>query len=127
MKMMKAPYGKQSGMAALPVLLAIFGLILVIKVAFAVVPMYLQDSVVTQVLDTLQSSGEVTSRTRSKQLRALLERRLENGQADIPLDGLEIRRTRNGIVLFLSYEKRGNLFANIDLVGRFQHQKDFSQ
>ncbi|WP_420591606.1 DUF4845 domain-containing protein [Bacterioplanoides sp.] len=127
MKTIQAPYGKQSGMAALPVLLAVFGLILILKVAFAVVPMYMQDGVVTQVLDTLQSSGEVTSRTRSKQLRVLLERRLENSQADIPLDGLEIRRTRNGIVLFLAYEKRGSLFANIDLVGRFQHQKDFSQ
>lgn len=121
------PHNKQSGIATLPVLLAVFGFILITKVAFAVVPMYMQDSVVTQVLDTLEESGEVTSRTRSKQLRTLLERRLENSQADIPLDGLEIRRTRNGIVLFLSYEKRGSFFANIDLVGRFQHQKDFSQ
>ena len=118
---------KQSGIAALPVLLSLFGVILIIKVAVAVVPMYVQDSVVSQVLDTLQESGEVTRRTRSRQLRELLERRLENSQAEIPMEGLEIRRTRNGIVLLWEYEKRAGLFANIDLVGRFQHQKDFNQ
>ena len=124
---MKTNYRKQSGIAALPVLLAIFALILIIKVAIAVVPMYMQDSVVAQVLNTLQSSGEVTKRTRSKQLRELLERRLENSQVDVPMEGLEIRRTRNGIVLFWQYEERADFFANIALIGRFQHQKDFSQ
>ena len=118
---------KQAGGAMLPVLLALFGFIMIVRTAISVIPMYMQDSVVEQVLETLATSGEVSRKTSAKELRAIIERRLMHSQVKIPMEGLEIRRTRSGIQLFWDYEKRGGFFGNIELVGRFQHQKDFSQ
>lgn len=117
---------KQSGIALLSVLLGILGVVFIIRIAIAAVPMYLQDRVISEVLTTLHSSGEVGARTRPDRLRDLLERRLRKEHVDLPLDAVEIHRTKGGLVLLWQYESRSSLFANIEIVGNFKQQKDFT-
>jgi len=118
---------KQDGIASLSVLLAVFAFIVIIRITFAVVPMYYDDKVVETILDDLVSSGKIDSRTSTRKARDLIRIRLDRNQVEVDLEGLAIRRTRNGSLLFWDYEHRSGFISNIELVGRFQHQKELAK
>lgn len=118
---------KQSGMSMLPLLMVILVAVMLIRVATSVVPMYFDDKIVAQVLQNLEESGKITKKMPVRKIRAELQERLTRNRVDISLDDLVVQRRKNSTTLTLTYEQRGGFFANIELAGRFQHQKELTK
>lgn len=116
---------KQKGMT-IPSMLVV-GLIslLLIKAAFAVVPMYWDDKMLSTVLNKMQSSPASQSINSPKQLKGLIEDRLSSNNLNISTDTAIIQPGKTGLVLDWKYERRANWIANIDIVMSFHHQAEF--
>lgn len=118
---------KQSGMSMLPLLMMILVAVMLIRVATSVVPMYFDDKIVAQVLTNVEESGVITKKMPVRKIREELKERLTRNRVSISLDDLVVKRGRDSSTLTLTYEQRGGFFANIELVGRFQHQKELTK
>ena len=118
---------KQSGMSMLPLLMMILVAVMLIRVATSVVPMYFDDKIVAQVLTNVEESGVITKKMPVRKIREELNERLTRNRVSISLDDLVVERGRDSSTLTLTYEQRGGFFANIELVGRFQHQKELTK
>lgn len=118
---------KQSGMSMLPLLMVILVAVMLIRVATSVVPMYFDDKIVAQVLANVEESGVITKKMPVRKIREELNERLTRNRVSISLDDLVVKRRKNSSTLTLTYEQRGGFFANIELVGRFQHQKELTK
>jgi hypothetical protein len=103
----------------------VIALYIIISLAVAMVPMYLDDAQLSGILDDIEMSGQVDNRTRASDLRNILESELEAEQLQLPLDQLVIKRTREGLTLEWSYQVSNPLVANISLTGAFTHNKEF--
>ena len=118
---------KQRGIS-LPVVLLIAAIgLLAIRTGMALVPMYVDDAMLQQILQKIEQNGDVDGKTTNRDIRRLLEERLEFNRLQIPIDTLEVERTRDRITLSWPYERRDNVVANIDLVARFQHNVVFDR
>lgn len=115
----------QKGMT-IPSMLVV-GLIslLLIKAAFAVVPMYWDDKMLSTVLNKMQSSPASQSINSPKQLKGLIEDRLSSNNLNISTDTAIIQPGKSGLTLDWKYERRANWIANIDIVMSFHHQAEF--
>lgn len=118
---------KQSGMSMLPLLMMILVAVMLIRVATSVVPMYFDDKIVAQVLTNVEESGAITKKMPVRKIREALKERLNRNRVSISLDDLVVKRGRDSSTLTLTYEQRGGFFSNIELVGRFQHQKELTK
>lgn len=116
---------KQAGMT-LPSML-LFGLVglLLLKAAFAVVPMYWDDKMLTTVLSKMQTSSATKDNNSARKLLGLIERRLDENNLSIPTDNAIIKANKSGLTLDWQYERRANWISNIDIVVRFNQQAEF--
>src|SRR5690554_4987891 len=115
----------QKGMT-IPSMLVV-GLIslLLIKAAFAVVPMYWDDKMLSTVLNKMQSSPASQSINSPKQLKGLIEDRLSSNNLNISAKSGIIQPVKDRLVLDWKYESRGNWNTNNDIVRSFHHQAEF--
>lgn len=116
---------KQSGMTIPSMLIVGLISLLLIKAAFAVVPMYWDDKMLSTVLNKMKTSESTKSYNSSKQLLKLIEDRLSSNNLNIPTDTAIIKVEKTGLVLDWEYERRSNWISNIDIVVRFHHQAEF--
>lgn len=118
---------RQSGMSFTSVAVLIVVILLVVKTAITLIPMFWDNRMLTTVLNSMQQSREVNSETSVKQFKTLLEKRLDMNGLRLSYDDMEIRKTSQGLMLNWSYEARRNWLGNIDMVARFHQQKDFTK
>lgn len=103
----------------------IIALYIIISLAVAMVPMYINDAQVGSILDDIETSGQVDNRMRASDLHKIVESELDAEDLQLPLDQLVIKRTREGLTLEWSYQVSNPLVANISLTGAFTHKKEF--
>src|SRR5690554_2702282 len=116
---------KQSGMTIPSMLIVGLISLLLIKAAFAVVPMYGDDRMLTTMLNKMQSSPAAKDSSSAKQLLKTIEERLSSNNLSIPTDNAIIRAEKAGLTLDWHYERRSNWISNIDIVVRFHQQAEF--
>merc|ERR1711941_16351 len=105
----------QAGVSFVTVLLVLSLLGVFVKAGIAIIPMYWDDKLLSKVLENVHDSGEVNSRTRQKELKQIIQSRMNSNNINIPTDGMTVKRIQGGLLLQWEYERRGNFIANIDL------------
>ena len=118
---------RQRGMSFISVLVVLFVGILLIKGAITLIPMYWDNKLIGTILDGIPTDREYRTDIRPKDFKRLLENRLQENHIKASLDKLEIRQGNQGLILDWTYEARATYLGNIDMVVRFQQQKDFTQ
>jgi hypothetical protein len=118
---------KQQGISMPTALLIILIGVIAIRTGMALVPMYVDDTMLKQVLTNIEQSEEINGKSTNREIRRLLEERLDFNNLNISIETLEIDRTRDTITLRWPYERRDNVMSNIDLVTRFQHEVVFER
>ncbi len=116
---------KQAGMTIPSMLVVGLVLLLLIKAAFAVVPMYWDNRMLTTVLSKMHAGTATQDIKSSKQLMHTLEERLSSNNLNIPTDTAIIRVEKTGLSLDWQYERRANWISNIDIVVSFHQQVEF--
>lgn len=100
--------------------------LLIIKAGIALVPVYWDDRMLNTVLKKTQETPEYSG-LNAKELVSLVEGLLQRNNLEIPTDDLEVKlNSSQTLELNWPYERRANWIGNIDLVVKFQHQKEFN-
>lgn len=104
----------------------LFALILVFgaaTLAIRVVPVVIEYRTANSVLEGMAADGDLAARSRRDFYKNLKKRLKVNNIRDWPLDErVTWERTKEGVLVDLSYEQRMDLFWNADLVLSFERR-----
>jgi hypothetical protein len=111
----------QHGMGMTTVMVIISVALFLGLFAFKVGPNYLENWTVNQVVEEVSAKTDVLKKPRSKVYAQLNKAYRQNNLWDLKAeDTIELKKNKKtGYTLIVKYEKRTNLFANIDVVTTF--------
>ena len=113
----------QRGMTMLGFLITLSVVILFIFCGMKIVPMYIEFYSVKKMLATISNNPEAASAPKDK-IRALFARSLQIDYVKIiKPEMLKIETTESGYNLVMDYERREELVANLDVVGKFHAEQ----
>ncbi len=114
---------KQGGMTMLGFLITLSVVILFVFCGMKVVPMYIEYYSVKKALASIANEQDTSSATKDK-IRAMFARHITIDYVKIiKPDMLKIEATDSGFNLTVDYERREELIANLDVVGRFRAEQ----
>ena len=114
---------KQGGMTMLGFLITLSVVILFLFCGMKIVPMYIEYYSVKKALASI-ANEQSASATSKDAIRALFARHLKIDYVKIiKPDMLKIEATDSGFNLAVDYERREELIANLDVVGRFRAEQ----
>ena len=113
----------QRGMTMLGFLITLSVIILFLFCGMKIVPMYIEYYSVKKALASI-ANEQSASATSKDAIRALFARHLKIDYVKIiKPDMLKIEATDSGFNLTVDYERREELIANLDVVGRFRAEQ----
>ena len=114
---------KQRGITMLGFLMVLCLGIFFAFCAMKIVPMYIEYYSVKKMLATISKNPEAASGSKEK-VRDLFRRSLEIDYVKvIKPEMLKIESTDGGLKMTVDYERRENLMANLDVVGKFHAEQ----
>ncbi len=115
---------KQSGMTMIGFLMTLGVIILFLYCGMKIIPMYTEFYSVKQALAGMATEPELGTASKDK-IRMLFNRRMDMSYANtvLKMDPLKIEATDNGYMLTVDYERREELIANLDIVGKFHAEQ----
>ena len=114
---------KQGGMTMLGFLITLSVVILFLFCGMKIVPMYIEYYSVKKALASIANEQDTSSATKDK-IRAMFARHITIDYVKIiKPDMLKIEATDSGFNLTVDYERREELIANLDVVGRFRAEQ----
>lgn len=113
----------QRGMTMLGFLITLCLVIFFAYIGMKIVPMYIEYYSVRKMLATISKNPEAASGSKEK-IRDLFRRSLEIDYVKVVTPGmLKIESTDGGMKMTVDYERRENLMANLDVVGKFRAEQ----
>lgn len=113
----------QGGMTMLGFLITLSVVILFLFCGMKIVPMYIEYYSVKKMLATISNNPESANSTKDK-IRGLFARSLQIDYVKIiKPEMLKIETTESGYNLVVDYERREELVANLDVVGKFRAEQ----
>ena len=113
----------QRGMTMLGFLITLSVVILFIFCGMKIVPMYIEFYSVKKALSSIANEQDTSSATKDK-IRAMFARHLKIDYVKIiKPEMLQIETTDAGYNMIVAYERREELIANIDVVGKFRAEQ----
>jgi len=111
----------QQGMGMTTVMVIISVALFLGLFAFKVGPHYFENWTVNQVVEEISAKADVLKKPRSKVYAQINKAYRQNNLWDLKAeDTIELKKnSKTGYTLVVKYEKRTNLFANIDVITTF--------
>ena len=114
---------KQGGMTMLGFLITLSVVILFLFCGMKIVPMYIEYYSVKKMLAAISNNPEAANSSKD-QIRKMFGRSLEIDYVKIITpEMLKIETTDSGYNLVVDYERREELVANLDVVGKFRAEQ----
>ena len=118
---------KQGGMTMLGFLITLSVVILFVFCGMKVVPMYIEYYSVKKALASIANEQDTSSATKDK-IRAMFARHITIDYVKIiKPEMLQIQTTDSGFNLVVDYERREELIANLDVVGKFHAEQELKR
>ncbi|MBV2209722.1 MAG: DUF4845 domain-containing protein [Thermomonas sp.] len=112
----------QRGITMIGFLITLCFVIFFAYCAMKIVPMYIEYYSVKKMLATVANNPEAASG--KEKIRELFSRSLQIDYANhIKPDMLKVENTDGGLKLVMDYERREELMANLDVVGKFHAEQ----
>ena len=114
---------KQRGITMLGFLITLCLVIFFAYCAMKIVPMYIEYYSVKKALASIASDAQAADATKEK-IRSNFARHMQiDYVSTVKPEMLKIESTDTGYNLIMNYERREPLFANLDVVGKFNAQQ----
>jgi hypothetical protein len=114
---------KQSGMTMLGFLITLSVVMFFIYCGMKIVPMYIEFYSVKKALASIANEQDASNSSKEK-IRSMFARHLKIDYVKIiKPEMLKIDSTDTGYNLVVEYERREELFANLDVVGKFHAEQ----
>lgn len=117
---------KQRGATLTSTIIVIFIGGFLLQVAFKVGPHYLDNLIIAGAIDQIGQSN-LEDETISDIRRKVSDFFTINNIRDVPVSDLVINRNKEGVRISLDYEKRIEMFSNIDVVLKFNNHYDTAE
>ena len=114
---------QQRGMTLTGIIFTVFLVGFALTIAFKMVPHYLDNNVIQGAIDQVGATG-VNEQTELGIRRKLSDFFIINNIRDIDTKDVKLVRTSRGTKIMLDYEKRVELFGNVDVVMKFHNEYD---
>ncbi len=113
---------KQSGMTMISMMVIIVFLLFQAVIAMNVIPVYLTDSTVKNIMEGMATDPKVTKASKLE-LKSIVVKRLRmNNIYSIESDKITVKNSRDGYVIKIEYEPRGKLIGDLDYIVSFKHE-----
>ena len=113
---------KQSGVTMISMMVIIVFLLFQAVIAMNVIPVYLTDSTVKNIMEGMVADPKATKASKLE-LKAMVAKRLRmNNIYSIDSDKVTIKKGRDGYVIKIEYEPRGKLIGDLDYIVSFKHE-----
>lgn len=112
----------QGGMTMLSMIIIIVFLLFQGVIAMNVIPVYLTDSSIKDILKHLPNDHKAQGLS-SKELHTLIVKRFRmNSIYDMESDVVKVKKGRGENIVTIDYEPRGKLIGNLDYIVSFKHE-----
>ena len=110
---------KQQGVSKLGLLVMFFLVAVFLTAGLKVVPLYIDHNLIVGICDKLIETGEAENMTITD-IRLRVSRTLRiNNVRDFDLNSITLRRENSQAIITVAYERRVELFANLDVIAKF--------
>ena len=110
---------KQQGVSKLGLLVMFFLVAVFLTAGLKVVPLYIDHNLIVGICDKLIETGEAENMTITD-IRLRVSRTLRiNNVRDFDLNSSTLRRENSHAIITVAYERRVELFANLDVIAKF--------
>lgn len=119
---MNSPMNSQTGLTMISWLVVIVFLLFQGVIAMNVIPVYITDSSVKELMEALPN--DVKARESSTQgLKSLVAKRLSmNSVYSIKPESIKVKKGRGENIVTIEYEPRGKLIGNLEYIVSFKHE-----
>ena len=122
----RTPMKKQQGLTMISLIVVIVFLLFQAVIAMNVLPVYITDSSVKNIMENLPSDPKAQGLTPNN-LKTLVAKRLNiNSIYDVSAKDITVKRSRAVNIVTIEYEPRGKLIANLDYIVSFKHEAKVS-
>lgn len=113
---------KQQGLTMISMVVVIVFLLFQAVIAMNVIPVYMTDSSVKDVMERLEQDPKSTGLS-AKELKVSLTKRLRlNSVYDIKPEYIKVKKGRGVNLVTIEYEPRGKLIGTLDFIVSFKHE-----
>ena len=113
---------KQQGLTMISMVVVIVFLLFQAVIAMNVLPVYMTDSSVKDVMQKLEQDPKSTGLS-AKELKVSLMKRLRlNSVYDIKPEYIKVKKGRGVNLVTIEYEPRGKLIGTLDFIVSFKHE-----
>ena len=110
---------KQQGVSKLGLLVMFFLVAVFLTAGLKVVPIYIDHNLIVGICDKLIETGEAENMTITD-IRLRVSRTLRiNNVRGFDLNSITLRRENSQAIITVAYERRVELFANLDVIAKF--------
>ena len=117
---------KQHGATLTSTIVSLFLVGFIISLIFKIGPHYLDNRIVASALQQVGQSG-LEDQSSAEIRRTVADFFTINNVRDVKATQVEIKRSIKGVEISLDYEKRIEMFANVDVVLKFNNQYDSAE
>lgn len=110
---------RQAGASKLGLLMTFVMIAAVLSLGLKVGPLYLDHNIVTSYTETIIESGEMENMTTSQLRRRVGDNLRINNVLDFDTTAIRLNKENEKPVVTIAYEKRVELFLNLDVVAKF--------
>ena len=112
----------QTGVSKLGLVVMFLLIALFLTAGLKVVPLYIDHNLVTSVCKALIENGEADNMTLTDIRNRVSNTLRINNVYGFDLNSISLRRENNKAIIMLNYERRVELFANLDVVAKFDNE-----
>lgn len=110
---------RQAGASKLGLMMTFLVIVAFLTFGLKVGPLYVEHNIVTSYTEDLIESGEVASISTSQLRRKVSENLQINNVRDFDLTSIRLAKENDKPVVTIAYERRVELFLNLDVVAKF--------
>ena len=112
---------KQQGVSKLGLVVMFFLVAVFLTAGLKVVPLYIDHNLIVGICDELIETGEADNMTITD-IRIRVSNALRiNNVYDFDLGSITLRRENSQAIITVAYERRVELFANLDVIAKFDN------
>ena len=122
MKSINKPGSGQRGLTLISWLIVIVFLLFQAVIAMNVIPVYMTDSSVKKIMESLPGDTVARDAT-TKQLKGVVAKRLSiNSVYAVKPENITVKKGRGENIVTIDYEPRGKLIGNLEYIVHFKHE-----
>lgn len=120
--MMKKSVKNQQGLTMISMMVVIVFLLFQAVIAMNVIPVYMTDRSVKDVLERIEQDPKSTGMSAKKLRESVIKRLRLNSVYDIKPEYISAKKGRGENIVTIEYEPRGKLVGTLDFIVSFKHE-----